>query len=338
MTNPLIEVRGLTKRFPLPERNRFVQAAHDVSFTIGHGETLGLVGESGSGKTTVGRLLVRLLDVSEGEILFRGERIDQLSRKEFRPKRSEMQIVFQEPAESLNPRMTIRQLIAEPLRLHGLGTASNRDERVETLLEQVGLSLSVGTLRPSSLSSGNMQRVAIARALATSPSFIVLDEPTSSLPADATEGILNLLRQLQQTLGLSFLFISHDLTLVQHFCDRVAVMYLGQIVEIGSLDQVFGDPQHPYSRALLGSVLRPDPTSRRVDVPPRLALEGEIPSPVDLPPGCYLAGRCPAVVERCHVEPQVLAPVPPGHLSRCWRVSSGELKIGELVGGTRVPF
>jgi len=333
MTKTLIEVNGLTKRFPLPERDRFVQAAHDVTFSIATGETLGLVGESGSGKTTVGRLLVRLLDVSEGEILYKGERIDHLSNKEFRPRRSEMQIVFQEPAESLNPRMTVRQLISEPLRIHGLGAASERDGRVDDILEQVGLSASVASVRPSSLSAGNMQRVAIARALATSPRFVVLDEPTSSLPADATEEILALLRRLQVDLGLSYLFISHDLTLVRHFCDRVAVMYLGQIVEIGSLEQVFGDPKHPYSRALLGSVLRHDPTSRRVDVPPSLALAGEIPSPVDLPLGCYLASRCPAAVDRCRTQPQQLEVVPAGQMVRCWRVCEGDLDWDEVESG-----
>lgn len=325
MSDQLIEVRNLTKRFPLAERDRFVQAVHDVTFTIGPGETLGLVGESGSGKTTVGRLLVRLIDPTEGEILLEDERIDELKHREFRSRRSRVQIVFQEPGEALNPRMTVRQLVSEPLRLHGTVSKEQRPARVRELLEQVGLGASVAALRPSELSGGNMQRVAIARALATSPRFIVLDEPTSALPADATEGILQLLKNLQAELGLSYLFISHDLTLVRHFCDRVAVMYLGQIVEVGARELVFDDPQHPYSRALLASVLRYDPAQRRGDHPVDLVLEGEIPSPVDLPQGCYLAGRCPAVVDRCRDEPQRLQPLADGRGVRCWRISEGDL-------------
>jgi oligopeptide/dipeptide ABC transporter ATP-binding protein len=325
MTDPLVDVRALTKRFPLAERGRFVQAAHDVTFSIAPGETLGLVGESGSGKTTVGRLLVRLLDPTEGEIVFQGERIDELSHREFRSRRSDIQIVFQEPAEALNPRMSVRHLIAEPLRLHGVRSSAARAGRVDELLEQVGLGRGVADERPSGLSAGNQQRVAIARALATSPRFLVLDEPTSSLPADATEGVLQLLSDLQGELKLSYLFISHDLTLVRHFCNRVAVMYLGQIVEIGSRSEVFDDPMHPYSRALLESVLQPDPSRRRVDAPPRVSLEGEIPSPVDLPPGCYLAGRCPAAVDRCHREEQRLVSLSDRQSVRCWRISERDL-------------
>jgi len=322
-TTPLIEVRGLTKRFPLAERGKFVQACHRVSFTVGEGETVGLVGESGSGKTTVGRLLVRLLEPTEGEIHFRGERIDNRTLKAFRSLRSELQIVFQEPGEALNPRMTVARLVGEPLRLHGMRDERQRRSRISELLGQVGLGARVADAKPGELSSGNQQRVAIARALATSPRFIVLDEPTSSLPPDATSGILQLLRDLQRELGLSYLFISHDLSLVRHFCDRVAVMYLGQVVELGPLEAVFDDPQNPYSRALLASVLRKDPAHRRRDNAPTLVLSGEIPSPVDLPKACYLAGRCPIAKERCHHDAQELATAGRQQV-RCWRITEGD--------------
>lgn len=324
MTQPLIEVRDLTKRFPLAEKDRFVQACHRVGFTIAAGETLGLVGESGSGKTTVGRCLVRLIEPTEGEIHFEGDRIDHIDQRRFRALRGKLQIVFQEPAEALNPRMSVSRLLAEPLRLHEGMSKVERQARTVELLEQVGLSPRVAEARPAELSPGDQQRVAIARALATNPQFVVLDEPTSSLPPDATEEILQLLGKLQRDIGLSYLFISHDLSLVRHFCDRVAVMYLGQVVEVGELADVFDSPQHPYSRALLSSVLMPDPTHRRRDNPPDFVLEGEIPSPVDLPPGCYLAGRCPVVVDRCHTDAQHLEPVEGRQHVRCWRITSGD--------------
>lgn len=324
MTEPLIEVRGLTKRFPLAERDRFVQASHEVSFTIAPGETLGLVGESGSGKTTVGRLLLRLIEPTAGEISFAGQRIDDMPQRAFRSLRAQMQIVFQEPAEALNPRMTVFRLLAEPLRLHDVVPKHDQDGRIRQLLEQVGLTGRVGGSRPAELSPGNQQRVAIARALATGPRFVVLDEPTSSLPPDATAEILQLLADLQRDMGLAYLFISHDLSLVRHFCDRVAVMYLGQIVEIGTLDAVFDAPLHPYSRALLSSVLAHDPTNRRRDAADTFVLEGEIPSPVDLPPGCYLASRCPIAVQRCHEQPQVLDTHGGAQTVRCWRITEND--------------
>lgn len=324
MSEALVEVRDLTKRYPLAEHGKFVQACKGVTFSVAEGETLGLVGESGSGKTTVGRCLARLVEPTEGEILFRGQRIDTLHHRELRPYRAKLQIVFQEPSESLNPRMNVAQLLKEPLKLHGTLSKTAREGRVRELLDQVGLPARVAGIRPGGLSAGNQQRVAIARALATNPEFLVLDEPTSSLPADAEETVLALLTSLQKDLGLSYLFISHDLSLVRHFCDRVAVMYLSQVVETGSLRDVFDDPQMPYSRALLSSVLLPDPTRRRRDREAPYQLRGEIPSPVDLPPGCYLAGRCPIVVERCRHEPQQLEPLEEGHLIRCWRVTEGD--------------
>lgn len=322
---PLIEVSDLEKHFPLSEEGKTVQAAHNVSFTIQPGETLGLIGESGSGKTTVGRCLLRLIEPTSGEIRFRGERIDQLDYSDFRPYRAKMQIVFQEPTEALNRRMSVRKLLREPLRLHEWGDEAAVDRRINELLDMVALPSAVIDRRPPELSGGAKQRVAIARALATNPEFVVLDEPTSALPPDSEEVILGLLRELQDELDLSYLFISHDLSLVRHFCDRVAVMYLSQIVELGTFEEVFGNPQMPYSRALLSAVLLSDPGNKRADRDLRHELEGEIPSPVDLPDGCYLASRCPIAKQpRCAEEPQVLTPVAGEHLVRCWRTTEGD--------------
>lgn len=326
LAEPLVQVSELEKHFPLPRGGGFVQACHRVSFEIARGETLGLIGESGSGKTTVGRCLLRLLEPTAGELRFGGERFDAMSARDLRGFRSKLQIVFQEPYEALNPRMTIGMLLEEPLRLSGMKSASERRERVQELLDQVGLARRVAAARPAELSSGDQQRAAIARALAPRPDFIVLDEPTSALPPSATIDILALLRSIQRELGLAYLFISHDLSLVRHFCDRVAVMYLGEVVELGQMAAVFDDPQHPYSRALLKSVLSPDPARRRRDHPPSFRLEGEIPSPVDLPKACYLAGRCPLVKERCQEEPQALRRVPGKQLARCWRAVEGDLE------------
>jgi oligopeptide/dipeptide ABC transporter ATP-binding protein len=321
----LIEVRNLVKNFPIPG-GKFVQACHKVSFQVGEREALGLVGESGSGKTTVGRCLLRLIEPTAGEIWFRGQRIDSLSPARFRPYRSRLQIVFQEPNESLNPRMTMGEVLDEPLRLHGLGTSRERSHRVTELLGMVGLSVGLAHSLPRELSAGTLQRISIARAIATKPEFIVLDEPTSSLAPDAEAEIIELLRQLQKELGLSYLFISHDLNLVRHFCDRVAVMYLSQVVETGTREDFFERPQHPYSRSLLASVLGIDPRHPRRDQPVSYRLEGEIPSPVDLPAACYLASRCPLVTERCRVETQELKAVGREHLVRCWRMAEGDVE------------
>ncbi len=317
---PLISVRNLEMRFPI-SRDKFVQACNNVSFDVAPGETLGMVGESGSGKTTVGRCVIRLLDPTAGEIFYRKERIDQLNRAKFRPYRAKMQIVFQEAYDSLNPRNSIATMLEESLSLHGKGDRVTRGVRMRELINKVGLPQSALKSRPGELSAGDQQRAAIARALASDPEFIVLDEPTSNLPPDAEVAIIELLQDLQNDLDLSYLFISHDLSLVQHFCHRVAVMYLSQIVEIGPQEQVFRAPAHPYSRALLGSVLQLDPRHRRKENLPTFRLAGEIPSPVDLPPACYLSSRCPIALDRCRIEPQQLAPVEPGHDVRCWRAT-----------------
>ena len=321
---PVIEVRGLTKHFRLPEGNKVVKACQDVSFSIEPGRTLGLVGESGSGKTTVGRCLVRLIEIDAGDVRFRGEAVGGLTRRRFRPYRRQIQIVFQEPYESLNPLRSVAMTLEEPLKALTDLSAPDRRRRVHETIEEVGLPDTALSLRPGELSAGDQQRVAIGRALISRPSFVVLDEPTSALPPDARPEILDLLKSLQAEFGLAYLFISHDLSSVQALCDDVAVMYLGQIVERGSKDAVLRSPRHPYSRALLSSVLLPDPERGRLIDEWQVRLAGEIPSPIDLPTGCYLASRCPYRAEACE-QPQALVAVEGDsrHEARCWRAETG---------------
>lgn len=321
----LLQVAGLKKTFELEGSKDVLQAVSDVSFEIRPGRTLGLVGESGSGKTTVGRMLLRLVEPTAGSISFRGREIHDISSAEFRALRSKLQIVFQDPFDSLNPRWTVRRLLREPLDLHTDLDPAAKDGRVSELLSMVGLDAQTGNLKTRQLSAGQQQRVCVARALATGPEFIVLDEPTSALPPAARAEIIDLLIDLQRRLGVGYLFISHDLTTVEYLCHDVAVMYLSQIVESGSRQQVFGDPQHPYSRALLSSHLFPDPTNRRIDREVDAALSGEIPSPINLPVGCYLATRCPMAVEDCHTSPQKLVDVGDGRRVRCWRITEKDL-------------
>ncbi|MEM8742882.1 MAG: ABC transporter ATP-binding protein, partial [Pseudomonadota bacterium] len=282
-TAPLIEVAGLVKHFPLRGSDKVVQAVGGADLTIGRGETLGLVGESGSGKTTVGRCLMRLEALTAGEIRFDGQEIGALPLATFRRMRAKMQIVLQDPYDSLDPRWSVERILREPLDVHTSLSGAEKRARIRALMEMVGLDPGLLARRPRGLGSGTLQRVNIARALATEPDFVVLDEPTSVLAPAAVTGLIRLLRRLQAELGLSFLFISHDLTTVSHLCHRVAVMYLGQIVELGTVEQVFRSPAHPYARALLSAHLSPDPAHRRVDQPDTGALTGEIPSPVDLP-------------------------------------------------------
>ncbi len=314
----LVQVKDLDVRFPLAD-GKAVQACDKVNFEVRERETVGLVGESGSGKTTVGRCLVRLEQPTAGEIWFRGERLDHLSQRDFRPYRKKIQIVFQEAFDSLDPRQSIAQAIEEPLRLYGMKDKKLRARRVDELLGEVGLSSALRTSRPSELSAGDQQRVAIARVLAAEPAFIVLDEPTSNLAPEAGRDLSDLLQGLQEELALSYLFISHDLSLVRHFCDSVAVMYLSQVVEKGPKGEVFGGAVHPYAQALLQSVLVPEPSLRQQRRRERLQLAGEIPSPIDLPTGCYLASRCPLASDRCRDERQELHVVGFEHAARCWR-------------------
>ena len=319
MSNALVRVDRLAKRFTIKGSDAVVSAIGNVSFVIGRGETLGLVGESGSGKTTVGRCLLKLIQPSYGKIYFREEEITNLSEEQFFPFRRAMQMVFQEPHFSLNSRYSARDTIAEPLVLRGDLDRVRLHDRIIELMDQVRLSRSKFDSYPHQMSSGEQQRLAIARALATKPDLIVLDEPTSALDLSVRAEIIDLLIELQRKTEVSYLFISHDLTTVEYLCQRVAVMYLGEIVELGTTAQVFGSPQHPYSKALLSSALPAEPRTKRSSY----VLKGEIPSPVNLPRGCYLASRCPEVGARCRAEPQELAKLPDGRAVRCWRVSEG---------------
>lgn len=330
----LVRAASITKHFPVRGSNKVVQAVDKVSFAIRPREAVGLVGESGSGKTTVGRCMVRLADLTSGSIFHRGIDIAALGAAQLRKVRSKIQIVFQDPFDSLNPRWTVGDILVEPLNvLTGLPRQEKRD-RALRYLKLVGLDEKIIGRKPRGLGAGALQRINIARALISEPEFIVLDEPTSVLSPRARTGLIELLVRLQEELGVSYLFISHDLTTVRYLCHRVTVMYLGQIVEEGTVEEVFNAPLHPYSQALLSAHLFPDPTHRRVDHRVAAALQGEIPSPIDPPHGCYLAGRCPHVLPSCRASPQVLSAMPGGRTVRCERVARGEIgreRIGEAV-------
>jgi peptide/nickel transport system ATP-binding protein len=321
MSAPLLEVNDLKKYFELGtgllriNRGR-VYAVDGVSFTIGRGETLALVGESGCGKSTVGRCILRLVDLTAGQVSLAGDRIDDMSPGVLRPLRRRIQVVFQDPFSSLNPRMRVRQLLAEPIRNFGLARSPQElSARIDALLEQVRLPRDAANRWPHEFSGGQRQRIAIARALAAEPDLIVCDEAVSALDVSVKAKIVNLLRDLQRELGLALLFISHDLAIVEHLTHRVAVMYLGKIVEIGPKRQIFAAPKHPYTEALLSSVPVPEPGARR----PRIVLKGDVPSPMRPPTGCRFHTRCPYAFERCRNEEPTLRPVGAGHLAACHR-------------------
>lgn len=316
---PLLQVRHLVKRFPIPHSDKVVHACEDVTFDVAAGETVGIIGESGSGKTTLGRCILRLIEPTSGEVRLDGRDIAQLSPREVRRLRADVQIVFQEPYDSLNPQLPIGYQITEPLRIHRGIKRGQRRAEAERLLGLVGLPPSAAQVYPGALPMGALQRCSIARALATEPRLVVLDEPTSALAPESESEVIALLQDLQQRLGLAYIFISHDLSLIGRVCDRVAVMYLSEVVELGPSDTLFADPQHPYSRALLDAVLLPDPRRRREVRTDVEQLAGEVPSPIDLPTGCHLAGRCPHVLPRCREERQELRERVAGHPVRCWR-------------------
>ncbi len=303
MSELLLEARNLTKEFPAGRKKK-VHAVSDVSLQIYEGETLGLVGESGCGKSTLGRLLIRLIEPDRGEIFLRGERVSGLPEKQFRQYRRQLQLIFQDPYASLNPRMTVRNLIAEPLVTHGI--CSSWDEatpKVLELMQAVGVPGEFLYRYPHQFSGGQRQRIGIARALAIEPSLIVCDEPVSALDVSVQNQILNLLKDLQKTRGLSYLFISHDLSVVRHLSDRVCIMFLGKLCETGRTEEVYHAPLHPYTRFLMNAIPVPDPRKRNDQVE---LLTGEIPSPVDLPTGCRFHTRCPYATERCaREEPQM---------------------------------
>ena len=315
---PLLAVSRLTKHFAVRggvfgRPRGAVHAVDDVSFTIAEGETLGLVGESGCGKTTLGKTVLRLVEPTAGMIHWRGQRIDQLEGGAMRPYRRELQAVFQDPYASLNPRMRAGDIVAEPIRNFEPATGAQVDSRVLALFEKVGLRADQMAKYPYEFSGGQRQRLGIARALAPRPRLIVCDEPVSALDVSVQAQVINLLVDLQQEFGLSYLFVAHDLAVVEHISHRVAVMYLGRIVEIASTHALFASPLHPYTEALLSAVPVPDPTAVRK----RIILAGDVPSPVDLPAGCRFHARCPYAFDRCRVEEPVLKEAAPGHLVAC---------------------
>jgi oligopeptide/dipeptide ABC transporter ATP-binding protein len=316
MSEPLVIVEHLSKAYPSHRARGSVRAVSDVSFVINSRDTLGLVGESGSGKTTVGRCLLKFIEPDRGRLTFEGIDITAMPEKSFRKLRSRVQMVFQEPYHSLNPRMTIFDTVAEPLRIHsGLFTRLIRD-RVHELIREVRLDERHLRRYPHQLSLGQQQRVGIARAIATNPSFLVLDEPTSALDPSIRADVIDLLLSIQSVHTMTYLYISHDLSAVRYMCNRVAVMYLGSLVEFGTTEQIFEQPLHPYTRALLSAALASDPKMKR----PRYALTSRIVVPSMARRGCPLHSRCPEVRPQCEVESQTLADVGEGHRVACWRV------------------
>ncbi|MBX7060532.1 MAG: ABC transporter ATP-binding protein [Pyrinomonadaceae bacterium] len=312
---PLVKVSGLTKHFPIPGSDNVVQAVDDVSFDIRSGETLGLVGESGCGKTTVGRCIVRLIDVTSGTVEFDGRQITELRGDGLRSQRREMQIIFQDPYSSLNPRLSIRSIVAEPLEIHNIGSRSERSEMVADLLRRVGLDPNYADRYPHEFSGGQRQRIGIARALALKPKFIVCDEPVSALDVSVQAQVINLLEELQDEFGLTYLFISHGLAVVEHISDRVAVMYLGKIVEICPSEELYRDPLHPYTQALLSAIPIPDPKQKR----DRIVLHGDVPTPVNPPSGCRFRTRCRIAIDECSAAVPELREIRPGHFAACIR-------------------
>lgn len=316
----ILSVRNLKKYFPISrglfnKNTSFVKAVDDVSFDIKRGETMGLVGESGCGKTTCGRTILKLYEPTGGSIIFNGDNIEGLSEKEMLPYRRKMQIIFQDPYASLDPRMTVGDIIGESIDIHNIMRGSQRKERIQYLLDVVGLNADHINRYPHEFSGGQRQRIGIARALAVEPDFIVCDEPISALDVSIQAQVVNMLEDLQDNLGLTYLFIAHDLSMVKHISDRVGVMYLGKIVEIASSSELYTNPIHPYTKALLSAIPIPDPDEaheRR-----RIVLEGDVPSPIDPPPGCRFRGRCRYAKDICSDVTPELKDMGGGHMAAC---------------------
>ena len=334
-SKPLVQVRGLKQYFPihgglLRRKVGDVKAVDDVSFDIAEGETLGIVGESGCGKSTCGRAVLRLYEPTAGEVVIAGEDLSTLSPEALRRKRPSMQMVFQDPQASLNPRMTVAGLIGEPLDEHTDWPRAKKLERIYELMDAVGLNRDFANRYPHAFSGGQRQRIGIARALALNPRFIVCDEPIAALDVSIQAQVVNLLEELQERFGLTYMFISHDLSMVRHIADRVAVMYLGKIVEIAPVQALFDAPRHPYTQALLSAVPEPDPALVRRKG--RIVLQGDVPSPAKPPKGCNFCTRCPAVMPLCReVEPPTRE-IAPGHSVACHLIDN---QTAEANGGTR---
>ncbi len=318
MNAPLLDVRALKMHFPvkgglLGRSDAAVKAVDDVSFTVGRGEVVGLVGESGSGKTTVGRTVLRLQGPTSGEIVFDGTDIAGLSEAQMRPYRKRMQIIFQDPFASLNPRMRVGDIVGQAFAIHGLASGSEREDRVAALIQRVGLPRGAMRRYPHEFSGGQRQRIGIARALAVDPDFIVADEPVSALDVSIQAQVVNLLRDLQDELGLALLFIAHDLGVVEYLSHRVIVLYLGRIMEMAPARELYANPAHPYTEALMSAVPIPDPTVKRQ----RIILEGDIPSPIAPPSGCVFRTRCPIATAACAEAVPPLEEISPGHWKAC---------------------
>lgn len=329
MAQPLIEVVDLVKHFPITRGILFqrqvgaVQAVNRVSFAIKKGETLGLVGESGCGKSTTGRLILRLLEPTSGTVRFEGRDVLALNAREMRELRRDMQIVFQNPYASLDPRMTVGDSVAEPLRVHGTHKGDALHKRVRELLDRVGLNPSYADRYPHEFSGGQRQRIGIARALAINPKFVVADEPVSALDVSVQAQVLNLLDDLQAEFGLTYLFIAHNLSTVQHISDRVAVMYLGSMMELASSEDLYANPKHPYTQALMSAVPVPDPVAMKERVKQRVILQGDIPSPTNPPAGCVFHTRCPHAMDICRTKVPAFKDVGQEHFVACHLFEEG---------------
>ena len=315
MSKPLIEVNHLSKFFNLGNDN-ILKAVNDLNFSIQQGETVGVVGESGCGKSTAGRTIMRLYEPTKGEVLFNGKNIYKAKGAELKALRRDMQMIFQDPYASLNPRMTVMEVIGEALDIHKLvSSREERKRRVEELLALVNLDSAHVSRYPHEFSGGQRQRIGIARALAVNPKFIIADEPISALDVSIQAQVVNLLQKLQRDMGLTYLFIAHDLSMVKHISDRVAVMYLGKIVELARSEDLYADPRHPYTQALMSAIPIPDP--RVEESRERIVLSGDLPSPIHLPTGCPFHTRCPMATEKCKVDAPVLAEVKKNHFAAC---------------------
>ncbi|MFD2829956.1 ABC transporter ATP-binding protein [Corticicoccus populi] len=327
MTQTILEVNSLKKHFDIPNKiplfpsNQSVKAVDGISFDVYKGETLGIVGESGCGKSTVARMISQIISPSDGDIKFNKQNIVELHRNELKQLRKSIQMVFQDPYSTLNPRKKIGELIEEPLVVHKIGTKKERKEKVEELLETVGINKRFYDRYPHEFSGGQRQRINIARALALNPDIIVCDEPVSALDVSIQAQVLNLLRSLQQEFNLTYIFISHDLNVVRYICDRIAVMYLGKIVEIGTYEEIYETPKHPYTKALLASIPKESP----FDDIDRIPLKGNIPSPINPPSGCSFHERCPFAIEQCTKDiPELLSNEGNNHLAACHVVNNKE--------------